>query len=103
MLLADKVANTGQLRADGQTGGRHDVQAGNILNAGSITAEGTQGAGGAVSIGFTGAYTTFSTFEYESDKMLREGDSFLGLTYIFVSLFLGLAAVRLGFYLARWR
>ena len=56
-----------------------------------------------LAVGFTGAYTTFSTFEYESDKMLREGDGFLGLTYIAVSVFLGLAAVRLGFYLARWR
>jgi len=56
-----------------------------------------------LAVGFTGAYTTFSTFEYESDKMLREGDGFLGLTYIFASVFLGLAAVRIGVFLARWR
>jgi CrcB protein len=56
-----------------------------------------------LAIGFTGAYTTFSTFEYESDKMLRENAGFLGLTYIFASLSLGLAAVRLGAFLARWR
>ncbi len=56
-----------------------------------------------LAVGFTGAYTTFSTFEYESDKMLREGDGFLGLTYVFASVFLGLAAVRLGVFLARWR
>ena len=47
-----------------------------------------------LAVGFVGAYTTFSTFEYESDKMLREGDGFLGLTYVFASVFLGLAAVR---------
>ena len=29
-----------------------------------------------VAVGFTGAYTTFSTFEYESHNMLREGDGF---------------------------
>jgi CrcB protein len=56
-----------------------------------------------LAVGFVGAYTTFSTFEYESDKMLREGDSFLGWTYIFLSVFVGLAAVRLGVFLARWR
>ena len=55
-VIADKISNTGQLRADGQTGGRIDVQARNILNAGSITADGTQGPGGTVSIAFTGAY-----------------------------------------------
>lgn len=56
-----------------------------------------------IAVGFTGAYTTFSTFEYESDKLLRDADGFLGLTYIFVSVFLGLAAVRLGVFLARGR
>ena len=56
-----------------------------------------------LAVGFTGAYTTFSTFEYESDKMLREGDGFAGMTYIFASVFLGLLAVRLGMLLARWK
>ena len=56
-----------------------------------------------LAIGFTGAYTTFSTFEYESDKMLREGDGFLGTTYLFASVFLGLVAVRCGMLLARWK
>jgi fluoride exporter len=56
-----------------------------------------------LAVGFVGAYTTFSTFEYESNKMLSEGDGFLGLTYVFASVFLGLAAVRFGVFLARWR
>lgn len=56
-----------------------------------------------LAVGFTGAYTTFSTFEYESEKMLREGDGFLGMTYLFGSVFLGLAAVRCGVHLALWR
>ena len=56
-----------------------------------------------LAIGFTGAYTTFSTFEYESEKMLREGDGFLGTTYLFASVFLGLVAVRCGMMLARWK
>lgn len=54
-----------------------------------------------VAVGFTGAYTTFSTFEFESNNLLRDGDGLLGMTYIFGSVFLGLIAVRLGIYLAR--
>jgi fluoride exporter len=49
-----------------------------------------------IAVGFTGAYTTFSTFEYEADKELLEGDGLKALTYIFGSVFLGLVAVRLG-------
>jgi CrcB protein len=55
-----------------------------------------------VAVGFTGGYTTFSTFAYEADGRLREGDGFAGMTYVFASVFLGLAAVRLGTLLARW-
>src|SRR3954462_14023540 len=56
-----------------------------------------------IAVGFTGAYTTFSTFEYESHGLLRDGDGLAGMTYIFASLFLGLVAVRFGIFLARWR
>ena len=54
-----------------------------------------------LAVGFTGAYTTFSTFEYESGTMLSEGDGFLAMTYLFASVFFGLLAVRLGVFLAR--
>jgi fluoride exporter len=54
-----------------------------------------------IAVGFTGAYTTFSTFEYESNGLLRDGDGLLGITYIFASVFLGLVAVRIGIFLAR--
>jgi fluoride exporter len=54
-----------------------------------------------VAVGFTGAYTTFSTFEYESHGLLRDGDGLAGMTYLFASVFLGLLAVRLGIMLAR--
>ncbi len=53
-----------------------------------------------VAVGFTGAYTTFSTFEYESHGLLRDGDGLAGMTYIFASVFLGLLAVRFGILLA---
>jgi CrcB protein len=54
-----------------------------------------------VAVGFTGAYTTFSTFEYESHSLLRDGDGLVGAAYIALSVFLGLVAVRLGVALAR--
>jgi CrcB protein len=56
-----------------------------------------------IAVSFTGAYTTFSTFEYESHGLLRDGDGLSGMTYMFGSVFLGLLAVRLGIILARWR
>jgi CrcB protein len=55
-----------------------------------------------IAVGFTGAYTTFSTFEYETQGLLRDGDGLWGMTYLFGSVFLGLVAVRLGIFLARW-
>ncbi|MFN4261761.1 MAG: fluoride efflux transporter FluC [Gemmataceae bacterium] len=54
-----------------------------------------------VAVGFTGSFTTFSTFEYESHNLLRDGDGLAAMTYVFVSLFLGLVAVRFGILLAR--
>jgi CrcB protein len=54
-----------------------------------------------VVVGFTGAYTTFSTFEFESNTLLRDGDGMAAMIYVFGSLFLGLVGVRLGILLAR--
>jgi CrcB protein len=56
-----------------------------------------------VAVGFTGAYTTFSTFEYESHGLLQDGDGLKGMTYLFASVFVGLLAVRVGVLLARWK
>ena len=54
-----------------------------------------------VAVGFTGAYTTFSTFEFEADKLWRDGHGLLSFTYLASSVVFGLAAVRLGILLAR--
>ena len=48
----------------------------------------------AVAVGFVGAYTTFSTFEYEAHNLLDDGAGLLGVTYLVGSMFLGLVAVR---------
>jgi CrcB protein len=56
-----------------------------------------------IAVGFTGAYTTFSTFEYESQNMLKEGNNALAFVYVCASVVLGLLAVRFGIQFARWR
>ncbi|HEY1379068.1 MAG TPA: CrcB family protein [Gemmataceae bacterium] len=56
-----------------------------------------------VAVGFTGGYTTFSTFEVESHKLLRDGNGLAAAAYIGLSVFLGLSAVWLGVKLARMR
>lgn len=55
----------------------------------------------ALGVGFLGAFTTFSTFEYETHALIEDGVWLTALTNIFLSLFLGLVAVRLGIVAAR--
>lgn len=47
--------------------------------------------------GFIGAYTTFSTFTFESLTLLQQGDYLLGVTNLLGSLALGLLAVFAGY------
>lgn len=56
-----------------------------------------------IAVGFTGAYTTFSTFEFETHSLFRDGDNLLATAYVAFSLFLGLFAVHLGVMLAKWQ
>jgi fluoride exporter len=56
----------------------------------------------AVGVGFVGAYTTFSTFMYESNRLFDEGAGFEALLNLLGSLIVGIIAVRLGMMLARW-
>ena len=55
----------------------------------------------AVVVGFVGAYTTFSTFEYETAILLRERAYVPAFLYIISSFGAGLAAVFGGIFLAR--
>lgn len=54
-----------------------------------------------IAVGFTGAYTTFSTFEYETYSLVRDGRGLDAAAYVAISVFLGLAAVHFGVRLAR--
>lgn len=55
-----------------------------------------------LAVGFLGSYTTFSTFSFETFKLLEEGSWWLGAFNAGLSLLLGLIGVGLGVALARW-
>jgi fluoride exporter len=54
-----------------------------------------------IPIGFIGAYTTFSTFEYETFRAISEGSWLIGLGNILASVVVGYAALWLGVVAAR--
>jgi fluoride exporter len=54
-----------------------------------------------IPVGFIGAYSTFSTFEWEAFTGLQTGAFLLATLYVVLSVLLGLIAVWLGVLLAR--
>lgn len=54
-----------------------------------------------VAVGFAGSFTTFSTFGYETIRLLEEGELLLALSYSLGSVLAGLVAVYLGVVVAR--
>ncbi len=54
-----------------------------------------------VATGFVGAYTTFSTFEYETQRLTTTGAFGWALVNVLTSVVAGFIAVRLGVELAR--
>jgi CrcB protein len=55
----------------------------------------------AVAVGFVGAYTTFSTFEYETARLVEGKDFLYGFLYVVLSFAVGFGAVWAGIILAR--
>lgn len=53
-------------------------------------------------VGFVGAYTTFSTFEYESMRLLQDGEFLLAAANIFGSVTVGALAAISGMALGNW-
>lgn len=53
-----------------------------------------------LAVGFAGGYTTFSTFGFETDLLLRDRRWIGAAGYVFLSVLLGLLAVRIGAWLA---
>jgi CrcB protein len=55
----------------------------------------------AFAIGFIGAYSTFSTFEWETFWDMTHGAFWMGILYVAASLIAGLVAVALGTFAGR--
>ena len=53
-----------------------------------------------LSIGFCGAFTTFSTFSFETARFIEEGQWNRALAYVMVSTTISLMAMFFGFFLA---
>ena len=49
-----------------------------------------------IPIGFIGAYTTFSTFEFETLRTIQDGQVTIGLVNVFLSVIVGFIFVWLG-------
>ena len=52
--------------------------------------------------GFLGAYTTFSTFMYEGFSLFKENKIMNAVSYIFLSIIIGIIGFFLGFQLGRY-
>lgn len=55
----------------------------------------------ALGVGFLGAFTTFSTFEFETHALFEDGSWLTATTNMLASLFVGLVAVRAGIVFAK--
>ena len=55
----------------------------------------------ALGVGFLGAFTTFSTFEFETHALLEDGSWLTATINMLASLFVGLLALRAGIVVAK--
>ena len=52
-------------------------------------------------VGFLGAYTTFSTFQYETGNLVKDGELFVAMLNVVSSVIAGFIALKLGEILAK--
>ena len=69
--------------------------------AGPIAARWSPDVTTAIAVGFLGAFTTFSTFAYETTSLLRDDRPLAAFAYVGASLAIGLAASALGYVIGR--
>lgn len=55
----------------------------------------------AITVGFLGAFTTFSTFSFETQTLLRTGRGSAALIYVAMSVMSGVTAAALGYAMGR--
>jgi CrcB protein len=53
-------------------------------------------------VGVVGGYTTFSTFEYESIRLLQDGEMLLGAGYLVGSVVIGAIGTVAGIAVGSW-
>ena len=72
-----------------------------FLIAGPLAERMSTAAAIAVTVGFLGAFTTFSTFGYETVTLARDGRWTTAVVYVIASVIVGLGAAALGYWLGR--